>query len=52
MMKQTVVGTGFVGLDFCPSSVEIVLHILWQFALGNESIEIINKTLDGVFGSI
>lgn len=26
--KQSIVGAGFVGLDFGPYSVEVVLHIL------------------------
>lgn len=52
MMKQAIVGASFVGLDFCPTLLEIVLHILGQFALGDESVEIIYLVMDGVFGSI
>ena len=50
--KQAIVGAGFVGLDFCPSSVEVVLYIFGQFALGDEPVEIIYKVMDGVFGSV
>ena len=52
MMKQAIVGAGFVGLDFCPSIMEVVLHVLGQFVLDDEPVEIINKALDGVFWSI
>ena len=52
MMKQTIVGAGFVGFDFCPSIMEVVLHVLGQFVLDDEPVEIINKALDGVFWSI
>ena len=52
MMKQAIVGAGFVGLDFCPSLVEVFLHVLGQFALADEPVEIINEALDGVFWRI
>ena len=52
MKKQTIVGAGFVGLDFCPSFVEVFLHILGQLALGEEPVEIIDQTLYGVFRGI
>lgn len=41
MMKQAVIGAGFAGLDLCPSLAEIGLHILGQYAVGDEQVEII-----------